>query len=103
MKNNLGFDGRREVSHLGSRNDIADNYWTLSVTVTAADFKSLSWEQLTQARQPDGSLPEVDYARLVKDSDLIDAGTTKLPDSHPYSGSAPDLGAFESSPMTHEK
>ena len=98
MKNNLGFDGGAEVSHLGSGNDITDNYWTLPVTVTADDFRSLSWKQLTQPRKADGSLPEVDYAHLVNGSDLIDAGTTSLAGSLPYSGFAPDLGAFDYSP-----
>ena len=54
-----------------------------------------------QPRQADGSLPNVDYARLVEGSDLIDAGTTKLAVPIPYSGSAPDLGAFEYSPAAH--
>ena len=72
------------------------HYWTLPVTVTAGDFKSLSYAELTQPRQADGSLPEVDYAHLVTGSDLIDAGTTNLVGAIPYySGSAPDLGAFE--------
>ena len=98
MKNNLGYGGGPEVSDLGSSsdNDITDNYWTLPVTVAADDFKSLSYVQLTQPRQADGSLPEVDYAHLVTGSDLIDAGTTTLVGVIPYySGSAPDLGAFE--------
>ena len=96
MKNNLGYGGGPEVSDLGNSNDVTDNYWTLPVTVTADDFKSLSYAQLTQPRQADGSLPEVDYAHLVTGSDLIDAGTTTLVGVIPYySGSAPDLGAFE--------
>ena len=100
MKNNLGFDGSTEVSDLGtdpaSNNDVTYNYWTLPVTVTADDFKSLSYALLTQARQADGSLPNVDYARLVEGSDLIDVGTTNLVGGIPYySGSAPDLGFLE--------
>jgi hypothetical protein len=98
MKNNLGFGGGYEVNDLGStnENDVTYNYWTLPVTVTAGDFKSLSYAELTQPRQADGSLPEVDYAHLVTGSDLIDAGTTNLAGATPYySGSAPDLGAFE--------
>ena len=100
MKNNLGFGGGAEVSDLGtnpaSNNDVTYNYWTLSVTVTAADFKSLSYALLTQPRQADGSLPNVDYARLEEGSDLIDVGTTNLDGAIPYySGSAPDLGFLE--------
>ena len=100
MKNNLGFGGGTEVSDLGtdpaSNNDVTSNYWTLPVTVTAADFKSLSYALLTQVRQADGSLPNVDYAHLVEGSDLIDVGTTNLDGAIPYySGSAPDLGFLE--------
>jgi hypothetical protein len=100
MKNNLGFGGGTEVSDLGSdpesNNDVTYNYWTLPVSVAADDFRSLPYEELTQPRQADGSLPNVDYARLVEVSDLIDAGTTNLVGAIPYySGSAPDLGFLE--------
>lgn len=94
MKNNLGFHGNTEVSNLGDTNDndISSNYWNLPVNVTSADFQSLEESLLTQPRQADGSLPVVDYARLVEGSDLIDAGTDV---GFAYAGTAPDLGAFE--------
>jgi hypothetical protein len=46
-------------------------------------------------REPDGSLPANGFARLVAGSDLIDKGVDV---GLPYTGSAPDLGAFEFSP-----
>ncbi len=102
MKNNLGYGGGSEVTDLGStnENDVTYNYWTLPVTVTAGDFKSLTYALLTQPRQADGSLPDMDYAHLVDGSDLIDAGTTNVNIPIQYAGSAPDLGAFESGAIT---
>jgi hypothetical protein len=43
-------------------------------------------------RQADGSLPVNDFARLVAGSDLVDKGVGV---GLPFTGSAPDLGAFE--------
>ena len=40
----------------------------------------------------DGSLPDIDFMRLVAGSHLIDAGVDV---GLPYNGSAPDLGYFE--------
>ena len=73
-------------------NDVAYNFWTLPVSVTAVDFTSLDKSLLTQSRQADGSLPKIDYARLNSGSDLIDAG---IDVGFHYAGSAPDLGSFE--------
>jgi hypothetical protein len=64
----------------------SNNTWILSVgewwtstntayTVTAADFISLDTAQLDEARQANGSLPEITFMRLASTSDLIDAGT----------------------------
>lgn len=94
MKNNLGYLGSSQVLNLSSAddNDVTYNYWTLSVSVTADDFVSLDESLLIQSRQADGSLPEIDYARLNSGSDLIDAGTDV---GFSYTGSAPDLGTFE--------
>ena len=47
---------------------------------------------VTGARQPDGSLPTLDFMHLASGSDLIDTGVYV---GIPYNGSAPDLGAFE--------
>jgi hypothetical protein len=50
-------------------------------------------DELLQPRKPDGSLPDVDYFKLINSSDLIDTGVDV---GLPYNGSAPDIGAFES-------
>jgi hypothetical protein len=62
------------------------------VTVTTSDFMSLDTTLLRSPRQADGSLPVIQTLRLAPGSDLIDAG---IDVGFPYSGSAPDLGAFE--------
>lgn len=61
--------------------------------MNAADFLSLDDTIARGPRQADGSLPVSDYLRLAPDSNLIDAGKNL---GMPFSGLAPDLGAFES-------
>ncbi len=92
MKNNLGFNGRTEVSELGTSNDVTFNFFSLPVTVTSNDFASLDESLLTAPRQADGSLPYIAFAQLAGTSDLVDAGTNI---GFAYAGAAPDLGAFE--------
>ncbi|WP_437682375.1 right-handed parallel beta-helix repeat-containing protein [Sorangium sp. So ce131] len=61
---------------------------------TDADFLSLDRALAKAPRNPDGSLPATDFLRLAPASQLVDAGSTEGP-ALPYSGAAPDLGAFE--------
>ena len=63
-------------------------------TITNADFVSLDTTGMRGPRQADGSLPFINFGKLVPGSDLIDAGTNV---GLPYYGSKPDLGWFESS------
>jgi pectate disaccharide-lyase len=72
-----------------------NNSWNLPVTVTAADFVSVSASDAVAPRQADGSLPDNGFARLAAGSDLIDQGVDV---GLPYNGTAPDLGAYEYSP-----
>jgi uncharacterized protein YjdB len=71
------------------------NNWS-SVTVTDADFITTDSitgiAQMKAARKTDGSLPDMTFLKLTATSDLIDKGTNI---GLPFSGSAPDLGAFE--------
>jgi hypothetical protein len=78
------------------------NYWYTdpnpAYTVTDADFVSLDTAQLRWPRKADGSLPDITFGHLNANSDLIDAGTATIYVDNVltgYSGSAPDLGAFE--------
>jgi hypothetical protein len=61
-------------------------------TVTASDFLSIDTTGVRGPRNPDGSLPVIDFFHLAPTSHLVDAGTDV---GLPYTGSAPDLGAFE--------
>jgi hypothetical protein len=68
------------------------NTWN-GIPVNAADFLSLDDTIARGPRQADGSLPVSDFLRLAPGSNLIDAGKNI---GMPFSGLAPDLGAFES-------
>jgi uncharacterized repeat protein (TIGR02059 family) len=62
------------------------------VTVSDGDFQSVSTTGMDGPRQADGSLPVLNFLKLAKGSDLIDAGVDV---GQAYDGKAPDLGAFE--------
>lgn len=68
------------------------NSWNLPVTVSPADFLSVAESEALAPRQADGSLPNVNFMRLAPKSDLIDKGMNV---GLPFSGTAPDLGPFE--------
>jgi uncharacterized repeat protein (TIGR02059 family) len=68
------------------------NSWNGGVSVTNADFVSVDSTGLAGPRQPDGSLPDLNFLKLATGTDLIDAGKNV---GLPYIGSAPDLGAYE--------
>lgn len=77
----------------------SNNSWDGGATIDATDFAALPATQeagislLMSARGTDGSLPSLgSYFHLASGSDAIDAGVDV---GLPYSGDAPDLGAFE--------
>lgn len=73
--------------------DVHDhNSWNGGVTVSAADFTSLDTTGLDGSRQIDGSLPILNFARLVSSSDLIDNGVDV---GLSFVGVAPDIGMYE--------
>ena len=94
LKNCASFQGNVQ---LGSFAVQETNSWLPPFAVTADDFRSLSSSQASTPRQGDGSLPEIDFLHLAGGSQLIDAGVDL---GFPYSGLAPDLGAFESDFIT---
>ena len=73
--------------------DITNNSWQVAFSATDGDFSSVDTSLLKSPRQSDGSLPEIDYLHLVPGSDLIDGGQEV---GLGHSGTAPDLGPFES-------
>lgn len=74
------------------------NSWMAPFHVTGEDFVSLDPGGAAAPRREDGHLPEIPFLHLADGSDLIDAGT--IIDSE-FSGTAPDLGAFESKSPSH--
>lgn len=97
LKNNISYGNN--VNYQGrSRNTTDHNTWDAGApSVSDADFVSLDMAQLLRARKSDGSLPDIDFGKLRSGSDLIDAGVNI---GLAYSGSAPDLGWFESGTVT---
>jgi hypothetical protein len=89
LRNNLSVEGRVLMYPLI---DHAYNSWNLGLMPTTADFLSLDTTGVRGPRQPDGSLPQLDFLRLAAGSPLIDAG---IDVGLPYIGQAPDLGAYE--------
>lgn len=88
---------RNNISYLSSVNldpEVDDQYnsWNSGFSVSESDFVSLDSTGIDGPRQADGSLPDLDFLRLVETSSLIDAG---IDVGEPYNGDAPDLGAYE--------
>ncbi len=95
MKNNLGYKGRNEVSNLNEALcDISSNYFTLGLRFNDKDFEGLDEADLIKPRKPNGDLPDVPLLRLKAGNPAIDKGVDV---GIPFTGKAPDLGAFERS------
>jgi len=90
LRNNLAYLGTLLSSTAGA--NMRYNSWNLDVSISSADFQSVSTTGWDAERRSDGSLPDLTYLHLTSSSDLIDKGSDVGLD---YSGSAPDLGAFE--------
>ncbi|RYZ07464.1 MAG: pectate lyase [Myxococcales bacterium] len=89
LRNNVSVGAAGSIGSADQQN----NSWTLQLTVTSADFQDLSVASGSAPRGADGALPSSEFLRLEPGSALIDAGVDV---GLPYSGAAPDLGAFES-------
>lgn len=89
MRNNVALPKR---SYIVREVDDRFNSWTLPVRVTERDFRSTSWVGADGPRDPDGSLPHLQFLRLRAGSDLVDAGKDI---GQPFAGAGPDLGAYE--------
>lgn len=98
FKNNWSWDNNRvnpggDFLYDGTTGaNISNNSWDIPLTVSAADFESVSSVGVDGPRGADGSLPVVAFLHLVASSDLLNAGTNV---GLPFSGSAPDVGPFE--------
>lgn len=89
LRNNVGFPNKNSNM---SGVDTGVNTWDLGITEANTDFISTSDTDFTAPRQPDGSIPNIDFLKLKAGSPLIDKGTDV---GLTYVGSAPDLGAYE--------
>jgi hypothetical protein len=94
LKNNLSYKPRTyETQHIDStRCDISFNSFTLPIRITDKDFESINPALLTTARQPNGNLPDIQFLRPKADASIVNKG---IYIGFPFSGKAPDLGAFE--------
>jgi hypothetical protein len=96
LKNNLSYKpfgfGKHTEYIDTSQNTLANNSFDLPISLTDDDFMSLDHSLLTAPRNPDGSLPDIDFMRPVQGSAVIDAGVDI---GFAFSGNAPDLGALE--------
>lgn len=90
LRNNIAYAGTLTSNMTGT--SAAYNSWNLSVTMSDAQFQGVSTTGWDAARHSDGSLPALTSLHLAATSTLIDKGTNV---GLPYSGAAPDLGAFE--------
>ena len=90
-RNNVSFTGTATSNATGA--DASYDSWNISgLTVAASDFSSVDTTGVYGPRKADGSLPDVKFMHLSATSKLIDKGTDV---GLPYTGAAPDLGAFE--------
>ncbi|MDD3321398.1 MAG: T9SS type A sorting domain-containing protein [Paludibacter sp.] len=100
LRNNLSFrySTQTETNNMGT-SDIAFNSFSPNsgVVVNSADFLSTNESLLIAPREADGSLPDIDFLKLVQTSDLIDKGTDI---GFAFYGVAPDFGASESNYIT---
>jgi uncharacterized protein YjdB len=99
IKNCISFGNRLSqfkdcAANTKSYNDYNIDGGSRPVTSTAdfVSLNSISGTKVDGTRQSDGSLPILNFLRLVNNSQLIDKG---IDVGIAYNGAAPDLGAFE--------
>ena len=92
IKNTASLSGGSGDSLSATTTNITNNSWQNGIVINAGDFVSLDISLLSSPRNADGSLPNIDFMKLVSGSDLIDAGVDV---GISFNGSAPDIGAFE--------
>ncbi|MFG2926709.1 right-handed parallel beta-helix repeat-containing protein [Streptomyces sp. NPDC048305] len=90
LRNNVAYKGTLLSNTTGTAS--THNSWDLDVTLTDDQFQSVSTTEWDAPRRADGSLPVLPHLRPTENSTLIDEGTDV---GLPYTGQAPDLGAFE--------
>jgi hypothetical protein len=89
LRNNIGYPNKN-ANMTGA--DTKNNTWDLGIVPTTSDFASVDDAGFSGARNADGSLPALSFLKLKSGSSLIDKGVDV---GLPYTGKAPDLGAYE--------
>jgi hypothetical protein len=93
IKNTVSFASvNGNDSFSATTTDINFNGWQAGLITNNNDFVSVDIELLAAPRNPDGSLPNINFLKLVSGSDLIDAGVDV---GLPFIGGAPDVNVFE--------
>lgn len=93
IKNTISISGvSGGDNYSATATNITNNSWQNGLVANASDFVSLDMTLLTAPRKADGSLPDIDFLKLVPGSDLIDKGVDV---GLPFNGIAPDLGYLE--------
>jgi len=90
LKNNLSYINPADYVYPCNIN--THNSWNTG-SVSDADFQSMDTTGVSDIRKENGDLPDIPFLRLKQTSRLIDLGISV---GLPYTGKAPDLGAFES-------
>ena len=91
VRNNLSIaSGSADAFTSGSL--LTNNSWQVLVSVSTNDVQSTQVSLALLPRGDDGSLPQTPFLKPVPGGRLIDRGVDI---GLPFSGSAPDLGAFE--------
>ncbi|MDP3581270.1 MAG: T9SS type A sorting domain-containing protein, partial [Ignavibacteria bacterium] len=70
----------------------SNNSWNPVYNVSESDFLTIDTTGVRGPRKADGSLPNLKFLHLAPTSKLIDGGVDV---GLPYTGKAPDLGAYE--------
>lgn len=89
IKNCVAVDGKVTIADFAKQET---NSWMSPFLITPDDFISLDTTGITGPRKADGSMPDLKFVHPARGSDLIDKGTNV---GIPYTGKAPDLGAYE--------
>ena len=94
VRNNISIAGKSSDAFV-SGSTLISNSWQAITSPAAStnDLLSVDTAFATAPRRDDGGLPETPFMRPVPGGRLVDKGVDL---GKPFSGSAPDLGAFES-------
>jgi len=75
LRNNLAMGGKSAIANIDfAKCDCANDSFDIPLQVTEKDFVSTDQDQLTQPRQPDGSLPRITFMHPVPGGNISGLG-----------------------------